>query len=63
MSKKTMIIVAGGIVGLIVALILIVWLMSIFRTHYFTYEEVREKIITASESYYKTHPEMLPTEN
>ena len=63
MSKKTMIIVAGSVVGLIIALLLVVWLISIFRTKYFSYEEVRDKIITASESYYKTHPEMLPTED
>ena len=62
MSKKSMIIAGCSIIGVLVLLILIVWLLSIFKKNYVTYEEAEQKMVDAAKKYYKTYPELLPVE-
>ena len=62
MSKKSMIIAGCSILGVLVLLILIVWLLSVFKKSYTTYEKVETKMVEAAKSYYKTYPELLPVE-
>ena len=60
MSKKTLIIIGSSIIGVLVLLLIVVWLITVFGNHYYTYEKVEQKIIEATEKYYKNYPEMLP---
>ena len=60
MNKKTLIIAGCSILGVLILLIVVVWLMTVFKTKYFNYETVEEKIIKATSNYYKEKPELLP---
>lgn len=60
MSKKTMIILGGSIIGIFILLILIIWLMTLFKKHYYSYEEVEGKMVEATDEFYKKNPEILP---
>ena len=60
MNKKTLIIAGCSIIGVLVLLLVVVWLMSIFKKNYVTYESVEEKIVGAAKKYYKEKPELLP---
>lgn len=60
MSKKTVVIIASTFIGLLVLLLLGLWLMSTLNHKYYTYEEVEQKMIKATEAFYKNHPEILP---
>ena len=61
MNKKTFIIIGSSILGLLVALILIVWLISVFKPHYYEYEELEEEMAKQAERYYKNNPDKLPS--
>ena len=61
MNKKTIMIMGGGLIGFLVLLLLVLWLLTLFKTKYYTYEEVEEKIVESCEKYYKSYPELLPT--
>ena len=60
MSKKTIIILGSSIIGILVLLLLIVWLITVFKPRYYSYEKVEEKIIQASDDYFKKNPESIP---
>lgn len=60
MSKKSMIVIGSSIVGVLVLLILIIWLLTLFKGSYTTYEKVEQLMANAADKYYKTYPEMLP---
>ena len=62
MSKKGMIIAGCSVIGVLVLLILVVWLLSLFKKNYVTYEQAEQKMVDAAKSYYKTYPELLPVE-
>ncbi len=62
MSKKSMIITGSSVIAVLVLLILFVWLLSVFKKSYTTYEKVEEKMVTAASNYYKTYPELLPVD-
>lgn len=61
MDKKKLIIIGSSLIGAIVAILLIVWAVSLFAKHYKTYEEAEEYITDAAKSYYNNNPTMLPT--
>lgn len=61
MNKKTLVIIGSSIVGLIVLLLIVVWLISVIKPHYYTYEEFESKVSEAAKSYYKNNPTALPT--
>ena len=63
MNKKTVIIAGCSIIGVLIVLIVIVWLLTIFKTHYFTYEEVETKMVDATKAFYKSNPEILPVDD
>jgi len=63
MNKKSIIILAGSVIGILVVLLIIVWLMTVFSNHYYTYETVEDKIVSATEKYYKNNPQALPSVN
>ena len=56
MNKKTLVIIGSSIIGLIVFLLIVVWLISIIKPHYYTYEEFETKVSEAAKSYYKNNP-------
>ena len=60
MNKKTLIIAGGSILGILLLLILVVWLMTVFKGKYLSYEKVEDKIVEATKKYYKEKPELLP---
>ena len=61
MNKKTIVIIGSSIIGLIVFLLIVVWLISIIKPHYYTYEEFETKVSEAAKSYYKNNPTALPS--
>lgn len=61
MNKKTLIIIGSSILGLLILLLVGAWLISIFKPHYYTYEEAEGKILEATTAYYKANPTLLPT--
>lgn len=63
MNKKTIIILCSSLIGILILILLIAWIMSITKTHYYTYEEVEAKIIDATKNYYKDYPTMLPVDD
>ena len=63
MEKKTLIIVGSSLIGLFVILLLVLWLITVFKPRYYSYEVVEEKIIEATNNYYKKNPEYLPAED
>ncbi len=63
MNKKTIIIMCGSVIGLLILLLIVIWLMSILSNRYYSYEAVEEKIIEATDKYYKNNPSMLPVGN
>lgn len=63
MNKKTLIIAGGSILGVLIVLLVVLWLITVFKHKYFTYETVEEKITEATNKYYKKFPEMLPAED
>ena len=63
MNKKTFIIIGSSIIGVIIVILLILWLLTVIKGHYTTYEKVEDKMIDATKSYYKTYPEKLPSKN
>lgn len=60
MDKKKMIIIGGSIIGLIVLILLITFLISIFKPKYYEYEELEDEIVIQTKEYYKLNPTMLP---
>lgn len=61
MNKKTLVVIGSSIIGLIVCLLIIVWLVSILKPHYYSYEDFEVKVTEAAKSYYKDNPTQLPT--
>lgn len=60
MNKKTIIIIGSSIIGLIVCLLIVVWLISILKPHYYSYEDFEVKVTEAAKKYYKDNPTQLP---
>jgi len=61
MNKKKLIIIGGSLLGVLVVIIIIVFLISALKPKFYTYEQLEEKILIATEEYYKANPHMLPT--
>ena len=59
MTKK-LIIILSSVIGFIILLILIIWLITIFKPTYYSYEKVETKIVNATRAYYKKYPDLLP---
>lgn len=59
-SKKTLIIAGSSIVGFIIVVLLIIWIISLIKPKYYTYEEVEEIVLEATKEYYEANPKMLP---
>ncbi len=59
-SKKTLIIAGSSIIGFLILVLLIVWIVSLIKPNYVTYEEAEEKILEATKAYYEANPTMLP---
>lgn len=60
-NKKTLVVIGSSIIGLIIFLLIIVWLISVLKPHYYTYEEFETKVSEAAKSYYKNNPTALPS--
>lgn len=59
-STKSMVIIGGGIIGLILVIILIVWIVSLTKGSFTTYEKLEVKMVQASQKYYAANPKLLP---
>ncbi len=59
-SLKTLLIVGGGILGFVLFILLIVWIISLTKGSYVSYERLEEKMVEASKKYYTKYPELLP---
>ena len=59
-DKKKLIIIGCSIIGFIVIILLASFVISIVKPHYYSYEEVEEKIKSAVKSYYESNPTMVP---
>ena len=42
MSKKTIIILGSSIIGILILLLIVVWLITVFKPRYYSYETVEE---------------------
>ena len=62
-DKKKLIIIGASLVGFLVVVLLATWIISIVKPHYYSYEEVEEKITLAVKSYYETNPTLVPTKD
>ena len=62
MSKKLIKIMIIGVSAL-VSLFVILWVISLFRDNNLSFEKIENKIVSATEQYYKNNPELLPTED
>lgn len=63
MSKKSIIILGSSIIGILILLLIVVWLITVFKPRYYSYENVEEKIITAADKYFKNNPEAIPAKD
>lgn len=59
-DKKKLIIIGCSIIGFVVVILLASFVISIVKPHYYSYEEVEEKIKSAVKSYYESNPSMVP---
>ena len=60
MNKKSIFGIACAFIGILVAILIILWILSLVRHHYYTYAEVEQKMIDATTKFYKENPEILP---
>lgn len=60
MNKKTLIIAGSSIIGFFIVILVVVWVISLFKPNFLSYEKVEEKIVKATEKYYKDNPTLLP---
>lgn len=63
MEKKSVYIIGGAIIGVLVLLLVIVWFMTNVRPTKYTYDELETKIYQATEKYYHKNPNLLPTQD
>ena len=63
MDTKKFIIICASILGGFLLLLLIVWLISLTRPKYITYEELEKKMISASKNYVKDNESKFTTDN
>ena len=58
-SNKSFFIFCASIIGILVIALLIIWIISLTKKNYTTYEKVIEKMETATIEYYKKHEKPL----
>ncbi|NLC47742.1 MAG: hypothetical protein GX758_00070 [Tenericutes bacterium] len=59
-SKKTLVIAGVSIIGFLISILVIVWIFSLFKPNYISYEKFEEKVITATKKFYSDNPTLLP---
>ncbi len=62
-STKSMLMIGGGIIGLVLVVLLVVWIISLTKGHYVSYEKLETKMVEASKKYYAANPKLLPSNN
>ena len=60
-AKKRMIMFMGIIVGFTILLLIILFIASVAKGHNYSYEDIETILKNAAVSYFKDHPEYLPT--
>ena len=63
MDTKKFIIICASILGGFLLLLLIVWLISLTRPKYITYEELEKKTVSASKNYVNDNEDKFTTDN
>lgn len=63
MERKTLFIMCGSVIAVLLVLLLGLWIATLFSDHYYSYEEAEEKIAEATEKYYRDNPLYLPTDD
>ena len=61
-STKSMLMIGGGIIGIILIVLIVVWIISLNKDHYVTYETLETKMVEASKKYYAVNPKLLPND-
>lgn len=63
MEKKSLYIMGGVIIGVLVILLVVVWALTNLKPAKYSYDEIEIKLKEAAEKYYHKNPNMLPTED
>ena len=59
-KSKRMLLLLAGVVGFFIFIILIVWIVGLFRNSSLTYTEMEEKMVSAAKEYYSSSDNLLP---
>lgn len=62
-AKKRMITMMAIIIGATLILLFILFIMSLFTTKKYDYDQVEEVLVSAAKSYFKDHPDNLPVDD
>lgn len=63
MDKKTVFILCGSVIGILVALIFGLWVFTLFNNKSYDFSDVEELIVEATDKYYRENPAYLPTDD
>ena len=63
MDTKKLLIICGAIVGGFLLLLLIIWLISLTKPKYITYEALESKLVSASQNYVRDNEDKFKSDN
>ncbi len=63
MDTKKLLLICGGIVGGFLILLLVIWLISLSKPRYITYEALEAKMVAASKNYVKDNESKFANDN
>ena len=63
MERKTIYIMCGSVIGVLLLIIVGLWIVSNLGPRYYEYSQVESMIVTATEKYYRDNPIYLPTDD
>ncbi len=63
MDTKKMLLICGGVLGGFILLLLVVWLISLAKPKYITYESLENKLVSASKNYVKDNESKFEKDN
>ena len=62
-NGKSLLILGGGILGVIVLILIIVFVVSLFKPKQISYEQLEARMVEATKKYYEKNPSGLPHDN
>ena len=63
MDTKKLLLICGGIVGGFLILLLVIWLISLSKPRYITYEALEAKMVAASKNYVNDNESKFANDN